>query len=127
MTVTSANHKGNATLTSRVTQISQGARNPNSQFKTVRILKEFDAASPKLLEAQATNELLNVKLKIDAPKTGKAVETLDLQDATIVSLCETKQGAKNLEEIQLTFGKIEVTNHDGSKSNPASWDISVVR
>jgi type VI secretion system Hcp family effector len=122
MTVTSPNHRGNE-ITSRVTQVNQGSRNANDRFKTVVIVKEIDSASPKLVEAQATNEPLNVIIKIDSPKNGKDVETLDLQDATIVRLCGTRQGAKTSEKIEFRYNKIEVTNHDGSKSNVDSWNV----
>ena len=133
--VTGANARGNAAITakegSRVLEIRHSIvspRDPQSglptgkrQWKPITILKEVDAASPKLLRALQQNEALQVKIELNPG--GKAPQTVELRDAHIAHLQKVKRGSTEVEEIEFTYQKIEVTHRDGRKSYTDDWTL----
>jgi type VI secretion system secreted protein Hcp len=160
MFVTSANPKGNATITekqgSRVIEVKHSIVSPRDQqsgltpgkrqnvsprdpqsglptgqrqsglasgkriWKPITIVKEADAASPKLFQALRQNELLEVRLEFNPG--GKTPKTIELQGATIANLQKVRQGNKDVEEIEFKYEKIVVTQQDGKKSYADDWE-----
>jgi type VI secretion system secreted protein Hcp len=159
MFVTSANAKGNATITekqgSRVIEVktivsprdqqsgltpgkreSVSPRDPQSglptgqrqsglpagkrQWKPITIVKEIDSASPKLFQAFKQNEFLQVKVEFNP--NGKTPKTIELQGASIANLHNVRQGNREVEEVELTYQKIEVTYSNGKKSYADDWE-----
>ena len=83
-------------------------------------MKEVDSASPKLFQAFKQNEVLQVKVEFNP--SGKTPKTIELQGATIANLRSVQQGGKPVEEIELTYQKIEVTYSNGKKSYADDWE-----
>jgi len=145
MFVTSANPKGNATITakegSRVLEVKHSIvspRDPQSGlptgkrqqpqlasgkriWKPITIVKEVDSASPKLFQAFKQNEVLQVKLEFNPG--GKAPKTVELRGATVANLHTVRQGGKEVEEIEFRYEKIEVTHQNGQKSYSDDWTL----
>jgi type VI secretion system secreted protein Hcp len=102
-------------------QSGLASRSGKRQWKPITIVKEVDAASPKLFRALQTNELLQVELEFNA--AGKAPKTVNLGEARIVSIRKARQGAREVEHIQFVYQKIEVTFRDGRKSYADDWTL----
>ena len=145
MFVSTANPKGNATITekqgSRFMEIRHAVvspRDPQSGLPTgqrqsgqrqresgvasgkriwqsITIVKEKDSASPKLFQAFTLNEG-ELRVKLELNPSGKSPKTIELQDARITNIHNVRQGGKPAEEIELTYQKIEVTYSNGKKS-----------
>jgi type VI secretion system secreted protein Hcp len=82
------------------------------QHQPIIFTKEWGAASPQLFQAAATNEILkNVAFDFHQGGNGKPAEifyTIKLTNASIVSIRQYEDHGKYLEDIALTFAKIEV-------------------
>ena len=89
-------------------------------WQPITILKEIDSASPKLLQALKQNEVLQVKLEFNPG--GNTPKTIELQGATIANLQNVRQGNREVEQIELTYQKIEVTYSNGKKSYADDWE-----
>jgi len=129
--------KGGATLNgregSRVIEVMHSVTSPRDpqsglasrsgkrQWKPITIVKEIDAASPKLFRALKTNEILQVELEFN--RAGKAPKTVNLSDARIVNIRKARQGAREVEQIEFVYPRIEVTFHDGKKSYTDDWTL----
>jgi type VI secretion system Hcp family effector len=92
---------------------------------TIVVTKEVGAASPQLLQAFTTHEVLsNVAIEFIATGSGAGAgkvtdaRNVVLSDATIASI---KKGAHNQEEITFVYDKITVTNLAGKTSASDDW------
>ncbi len=103
------------------------------QHDPVSLLKRKDKATPKLLQALVQNENLQVQFKWFRPNTRGAGQvhyyTVKLSDARLVSIKEMLpstigEEAKQwhpLEEVQMTYNKIEWTWEDGGITSMDDW------
>jgi type VI secretion system secreted protein Hcp len=90
------------------------------QHSPITITKETDAASPKLMQAMATNEVLsNVTITFVGSGAGgaKAAQKIVLTNATITGI--HKVG--NSEQITFDYPTIEVTWVSGGKTMSDDW------
>ena len=98
---------------------ASGASMGKRQHQPIVFTKEWGAASPQLFQAATTNESLKTVLfEFHQSGTGRAVEvfyTIKLSNASITSIRQYEDHGKFLEDVSLTFGKIEV-EHRGSKT-----------
>ncbi|HEV2946262.1 MAG TPA: type VI secretion system tube protein TssD [Gemmataceae bacterium] len=115
--------------------VATGQASGKRQHKPVRLVKEWGAASPQLFQACATNETIKSVLFefIKSGSDGKEVvyQTIKLTNATVSRLRQyTEQNAKHeesadtheLEEVELTFQKIEMENKPGKTSAADDWN-----
>lgn len=102
-------------------QSGLASRSGKRQWKPITIVKEIDAASPKLFRALQTNELLQVEVEFNP--AGKAPKTVNLSDARILKIRKARQGAREVEQIDFVYQKIEVTFRDGRKSFTDDWTL----
>jgi type VI secretion system secreted protein Hcp len=106
-----------------------GQASGKRMHETLRIMKEVDAASPQLMKAMTSNEVLkDVLIEFVHPGPGGKEEmykTMHLMDAMISAVHRTggtgagKAGER--EEITFTFQKIEMTSRDGKKMASDDW------
>jgi type VI secretion system secreted protein Hcp len=101
-------------------QRESGVASGKRIWKPITIVKEIDSASPKFWQALRQNDVLQVKLEFDP--NAKTPKTIELQGATIADLRSRRQGAKEVEEIDFRYEKLEVTHRDGRKSNADDWE-----
>ena len=144
------NLKGDATMQGRQGQIeclgfnystqtpldaSSGLPNGKRQHSPIVIVKRLDAATPQLLEAAYTNEVLkNVTIefvRIGPDGRPTPYQTIKLTNATVVKINQfggvsspEKLLPNNgvLEEISITFQKIEIENTEGKTSAADNWN-----
>ncbi len=100
------------------------------QYKPVVITKESGAATPQLLEALATGEVIK-SVKMEFVKTlpdgtEEVWQTVTLTGAQVVGIKQTtdeegKGNYRQLEEISLIFDKIEVTHRASKNSVTDTW------
>jgi|CZKI01.1.fsa_nt_gi type VI secretion system secreted protein Hcp len=113
---------------------ASGQSTGRHQHTPIVIKKEVDAASPQLLQALATNEVLKLVQLVffDTPGDGKEVvyHTITLTNAMICRFREFLQlGEKGgpvvdsrlLDEISLTYQKIEMENVLGGTQASDDW------
>jgi type VI secretion system secreted protein Hcp len=113
------------------------------QWKPIKVVKEWGAASPQGLAACATNELLP-EVTFEFTKTNPngqqhVYETVKLTDAMIAGIGrftgkpgalaavgkrESWENLEELEEWSFTFRKIEVTDADGKTTFTDDWASS---
>jgi type VI secretion system secreted protein Hcp len=104
-----------------------GVRNTgkwNREYKPIVLTKEVGASSPQFLAALLDDELLtNVTIEFLRPeRDGREIVyyTVKLTNATVMNIRQyTGEGAdagKQLEEVSLTFQRIEITEHSGKVS-----------
>lgn len=96
-----------------------GLASGRRQQRPVTIVKEIDAASPKLMQALKTHELLQVMIEFHPQ--AKSPERLNLTNATVANFRTVKQGNKEVEEIELIYEKIEWTFAGGKKTVSDDW------
>ncbi len=114
--------------------VATGAASGKRQHKPVRFTKEWGAASPQLFQAVATNEVIKSVLFefIQTNANGEEVvyHTIKLTNATVSRLRQyTEESAKHeesadtheLEEVELTFQKIDMENKLGKTSATDDW------
>jgi type VI secretion system secreted protein Hcp len=119
-----------------ITAFSAGVQSPRDaatgqasgkrQHKPIVITKEIDKASPQLLQAVTTNEVLKevvIQSVRPEPKGKEQVyQTITLTNAVISKVKGFSGKNKNEEEqFQFTFQKIEVTNLQGTKTATDDW------
>ena len=99
------------------------------------VTKEWNAASPQILTAAASNEVLTL-VEFEFTKTGPSgqqtvFESVTLTNATI-SAAKQYMGFPDageppnpheLEDVSFTFQKIEVTNHEGKTTFVDDWGV----
>jgi type VI secretion system Hcp family effector len=126
--------------------IATGQASGKRQFAPVKFVKEWGAASPQLLTACATNEGLQ-EVVVEFTKTNPngeeyVYQTVKLTDATVASVNRFTgqeggaEGASTsrhtsavdtleLEEVSLTFRKIEVEDKDGKTMFADDWQTTM--
>lgn len=135
---TSAAHQGQITgfqflcqTTSQESSAGQGVA--KRQYSPVVFTKEMDASSPQLFDAASTGEVLGL-VEFDFVRTAAdgreyVYETIKLTDATVSSLKDymgfpdagETSDPRQLEDVTLTFRKIEFTNNDGKTTAIDDW------
>jgi type VI secretion system secreted protein Hcp len=99
------------------------------QHSPITITKRWGAATPQLFQALVTNELLKSVL-IEFVKTspqGKEVvyHTVKLTNANVVSIEQyANPEDRELEEVSISFQKIEIDNKDGGTSAVDDWQTA---
>ncbi len=105
---------------------ASGAATGKRQHQPIVFTKEWGAASPQLFQAAATNESLKtVVFEFYPAAPGGAADAfynIKLTNAAISSIRQRTVDGRFLEEVSLSFAKIEV-EHKGSKTS-ASDDAS---
>jgi type VI secretion system secreted protein Hcp len=97
------------------------------QHHPVMFTKEWGAATPQILAAEATNENLTTVLfqffKTDVTGKEYVFQTVKLTNASIsdVKQYTDKSGFFEIDEVSFTFQKIEVDNTDGKTSFVDDW------
>jgi len=103
-------------------------------YSVVLFTKEWGAASPQLLTGMATNEVLQTVdfefVRIDPLGKENVFETVRLTQATITSLRQylgvpgagDPADPRPLEDVSLTFRKIEITNNEGKTAFSDDWN-----
>ena len=113
-----------------------GQASGRRQHKPVTIVKTIDQASPKLLHALATNEVLtSVKIEFwrSSPETAGPYFTIALTNALIVDFAlksssdQEPSGFEKFEyeEIDMTYQKIEWTWTQGGITASDDWNAPV--
>ena len=109
---------------------ASGQASGKRQWKPLVITKDLSASSPQFFTAMATNEVLKTVViqvsKQDANGAAKVMEKITLTNAVVISVRQvsapTSTGAsQNLEEISLTFQKIELQNLDAQTGFNDDW------
>ena len=151
MFVTSANPKGNATITekqgSRVIGVKHSIvspRDPQSGLPTGkrqstspreaqsgiasgrRIWKPItivkEADSASPKLFQALRQNEVLEVRLEFNPGEKTPKMIELQGATIANLQKVRQGDKDVEEIEFRYERIVVTQQDGKKSYADDWE-----
>ena len=104
-------------------KMATGMATGRRQHGSITIKREVDEASPKLMQAMRTNEVLgDVTIMFgDTRAPGKSVRSVTLMDATITS--DRKVGDSEL--ITFEYSKIEVTWTDGGKTATDDWEAPI--
>jgi type VI secretion system secreted protein Hcp len=115
--------------------MATGAASGKAQYSAVTLTKPWDASSPQLLVAAASNENLPI-VEFDFVRPGAngqdyTFETIKLTDATISSVKDfvrdaeggtaSEQTSQALEDVSFTFRNISVVNNDGKTSATDDW------
>jgi type VI secretion system secreted protein Hcp len=124
--------------------LATGQASGKRQWAPIKIVKEWGAASPQILAACATNEVLP-EVVVEFTKSNPAGEeyvyqTIKLTDATVASVRrftgdEDQESASTsrqqsdsdtleLEEVGFTFRKIELTDNDGKTNFLDDWSLT---
>jgi len=105
--------------------LATGQASGKRQHKPLSFVKELGPASPQLFNACATNEVLKtVTLEFDKSNaTGEEsiYFTIKLTNATVSDIRYLTEDGKELEEVSLTFQKIEVASTVGKTSGADDW------
>ena len=136
---TSAQHAGQIVGLQFLLQLSTprdastGKVSGRRQYAPVVFTKVWDASSPQLFEAATTNELFPL-VEFDFVRTGPdgrefVYETIKLTDATVSSIkryigfpnAGEPADQRHLEDISLTFQKIEVSNNEAKTIAIDDW------
>ena len=126
--------------------IATGQASGKRQWSPIKFEKEWGAASPQLLAACATNEVLPEVVfefsKTNANGEEYVYQTIKLTDATVASVGrftgDEEKGAEGassarhveafdtheLERVGLTFRKIELTDNDGKTNFSDDWSTT---
>ena len=112
---------------------ASGRATGKRQYAPVVFTKIWDASSPQLFEAATTNELFPL-VEFDFVRTGPdgrefVYETIKLTDATISGVkryigfpnAGEPSDQRHLEDISLTFLKIEVSNNEAKTIAIDDW------
>lgn len=109
---------------------NSGQASGKRQHSPITVTKEWGAASPQLLNACTTNEVLTeVVIQVaDNSKPGShetVVDTITLTNAVIVArrphVGHAAHGGRNLTEFDITFQKIEMAAVASKSSAKDSW------
>jgi type VI secretion system secreted protein Hcp len=114
--------------------VATGQPSGKRQYSPVVVTKEWGAASPQILQAAATNEVL-VSVELEFWKTdpqGKqyAFQTVTLTNALVAAAKQyigfpdpgEPPNPHALEDVTFTFQKIEVVNNDGKTTFTDDWN-----
>ena len=118
--------------------VTTGQASGKRQHQPVIVTKEWGASSPQFYTAAYTNEVLStVAFNFYVPgPTGllQLDHTIKLTNATIISVKQSillpQQGgpvidSRELEEISLTFQKIDITSIPGGTEATDDWNVAV--
>ena len=117
--------------------LATGQASGKRQHEPVRILKEWGAASPQILTALSTNEVLH-SVNFEFGKVGpdgreSVYQTVTLTNAAVSSVkqftfgwvgewkADTQAESRELERVELTFEKIEMQNTEGQTEFRDDW------
>jgi type VI secretion system secreted protein Hcp len=106
---------------------ASGQPSGKRQHHPVTFTKEWGAATPQILAAAATNEVLKTVVfeffKTDSSGKEYVFQSVKLTNATIsdVKQYTDKSGLFEIDEVSFTFQKIEVTNNDGKTTFVDDW------
>jgi len=125
--------------------VATGQASGKRQYKPIRFVKEWGAASPQLLTACARNEQVDSCnfefIKVNKSGTEYVYHTITLTNAT-VSACSLftgeeggveggstakhskETGTHELERISMTFQKVEHANNDGKTMFADDWNTT---
>ena len=102
------------------------------QHKPIMIKKLVDSSSPQLMQALRSNEVLQVEIDFNPPKSlgkespAKAPAHLKLKNAIVTGIhLQPKTAGKagtEIEEVTLSYEEIEWTNTNGAKSMQDDWE-----
>ena len=99
-----------------------GATSGKRQHGSITVTKTIDSASPKLLQAMKTGEVLsNVTIEFQGTTgagEGKAARMIELKDAVISNIRVTGK----TEAITIDYQTVAVTYMNGNKSAQDAWD-----
>ncbi|HKV05378.1 MAG TPA: type VI secretion system tube protein TssD [Candidatus Acidoferrales bacterium] len=111
-----------------------GQASGRRQYAPVSFTKQWDASSPQIFQAAATGETLSL-VQFDFVRTAldgreNVYETIKLTDAIISSVKDyigypqhgEQSDTHELEEVEITFQKIEVTYNDGKSTFMDDWN-----
>ncbi|MFI5106115.1 MAG: type VI secretion system tube protein TssD, partial [Terriglobales bacterium] len=110
-----------------------GMASGRRQYSPIVVTKEWGAASPQIMSAAATNELLpSVEfefVRTNAQGMEYVFQAVTLTNATIAGFKEyigfpdagEPPNSHPLEDVSFTFQKIEVTNNDGKTTAVDDW------
>jgi len=119
--------------------LATGQATGRRQHSPITFTKEWDAASPQLVQAAVTNEVLrSVTFEfVKTNPTGKEIiyETITLTNATVASIkryIATPTGSEQpdqraLEDVTLTFQKIEIKNTVAGTASMDTWATGPLR
>jgi type VI secretion system secreted protein Hcp len=117
--------------------LATGQASGKRMHKPFVITKEWDAASPQLLQASATNELIKlVMLEFfrTTPTGQRALHyTIKLTNASISNLKQyvadpvmaAEYDVSEMEEVSFTYQKIEVSHVEGKTTAQDDWEARV--
>jgi type VI secretion system secreted protein Hcp len=109
------------TSVSHDVRMATGAAAGRRQHGEITIRREVDSASPKLMQAMNTHELLNdvaIVFSASGAGGGKAAQTIRLKDAMITSV----RVSGRTETITMEYGTVFVTWTDGGKTATDDWE-----
>ena len=99
------------------------------QHKPVRITHMLDAASPQLLQAESTNEVLKtVVIEFVRPSIkgeSSVYYRVTLTNASISDVTQTANDTAQTEQVSFTFQKIEQESIEGKTSWTDDWSTAI--
>jgi type VI secretion system secreted protein Hcp len=102
-----------------------GQASGKRQHKPIKITKEVGEASPQLLRALNTGEVLRsvvIEFVRPGPKGKEEVyEAVRLENALVDGIQKSGKTAHETEQISLTYEKIEVTKANGKNTASDDW------
>ena len=112
---------------------SSGQATGRRQWSPIVVTKEWGAASPQILSAASTNEVLPL-VEFEFLRSGptgveQVFQTVTLTNATISTFKQyigfpdagEQSNPHPLEDVSFTFQKIEVTNNEGRTAASDEW------
>jgi type VI secretion system secreted protein Hcp len=116
--------------------MATGQASGKRQYAPVTFTKEWDASSPQIFEAVSSNEVLSL-VEFDFVRAGaggqdEVYETIKLTNATISAVkrymgfpdAGEPPDPRQLEDVSLTFSKIEISNNDGKTVFMDDWNVN---
>jgi type VI secretion system secreted protein Hcp len=105
--------------------VASGQASGKRQYKPIKIVKQVDASTPRLLQACATNEVLPTVQFVFRPPGASADQLkVTLTDASCADLTDTTVSSQELETIHFTFRKIVVEHLIGKTLFADDWTTS---
>lgn len=108
--------------------VASGQATGKRQYKPITIVKQVDAATPRLFDACATNEILpSVTFVLHPPGASADQLKVTLTNASCADLTDSTSdsGTMELETIHFTFQKITIEHLIGKTSFQDDWEAPV--
>jgi type VI secretion system secreted protein Hcp len=108
--------------------VSTGQAAGKRQHKALTFQKPMDAASPMLMQALVSNEVLDeVRIEFvsrdDTAGTAKTVETIVLKNAAVAALKQASDDDdSDTDTVSLIYEAIEITNNQSNTSASDDWN-----